>query len=112
MSVDGSDDIEEAGYDDELGSVVGGSYLDGGCAEIEEAGKDVEQTVAEVSGEVEDVEQVSGVRGVDFALEREADDEHREDGNHEQAAANPLAQHEMACAGYEPAGDENHRGER
>ena len=73
MGVDGGDDVEQTGDDDELGSVVGGGYLDGGLAEIEEAGEDVEEAVAEVAGEVEDVEEVACVGGVDLAFEGEAD---------------------------------------
>ena len=38
-------------------------------------------------------------------------DEHGEDGDGDEGAANPLAEHEVACAGDEPAGDEDHRGE-
>jgi hypothetical protein len=111
VGIDGRDDVEEAAYDDEFGAVVGGGHLNGGGAQIEDAGENVEDAVAEVAGEVEDVEDLAGVGGVDFALEREANDEHGEDGERDETAAYPFAEHEVACSGDEPSGDEDHRGE-
>src|SRR5207248_11122455 len=107
VGVDGGDDVEQAGHHHELRAVVGGGYLHGGLTEVEDAGEDVEQAVAEVPGEVEDVEQVAGVGGVDLALQGEADTEHGDDRNCKEGAADPFAQHEVACAGDKQACDQN-----
>ena len=111
MGVDGGDDIEQAGYDDEFGSVVGGCYLNSGLAEVEDAGEDVKDAVAKIADEVEDVEDLAGVWGVDLSFEGEPDREHGEDGDGDKGAADPFAKHEVACAGNEPASDEDHRRE-
>ena len=78
----------------------------------ERAGEDSEMDAADAGsdeldgddyGELEDV-------GIDEEIDYGyADSE--EDGEGDEAAANPFAEHEVACSGDEPAGDENHRGE-
>ncbi len=57
----------------------------------------------------EHVEQLGCVGRVDLALEREADPEHCDDGDEDEGAADPLAEEEVACAGDQPSGEQNHR---
>ena len=62
------------------------------------------QPGADVAHESQNVEQVAGVEAVDLALHAEPGEEHDEDGEHQQQAANPAALNEMAEAGKQPSG--------
>jgi hypothetical protein len=105
MGVYGSDDIEQAGDDDETGSVVGSGDLNGVSAEAELATDQVKESAAEVAGEAEHVKNVLGA-GEELALHGEAEDEHAADGDQEQAAAEPFALNEVTRTGNEPAGQQ------
>lgn len=106
MGVDGGDDVEQAGDHDEFGAIVGDGDLDGGVAEVQHAGEDVERACAEVAGEAEHVQRVAGIGGVDLALKRDADGEHGDDGDEEQRGTDGLLEQQVAEAGDEPSGEE------
>ncbi len=44
---------------------------------------------AHVADKAEDVEQVAGIEAIDLALHAQSGEEHDEDGEHQQHAANP-----------------------
>ena len=105
MRVNGGDDVEQAGDDDEFGAVIGDRGLHGCSAKADGAADEVEQAAAEIAGHAEQIEYVLRA-GVELTLHGQAEHEHGDDGDGEQCASNPLAEQEMAGAGDEPSGDE------
>jgi hypothetical protein len=104
VGVDGGDDVEETGDDDEAGAPVSNGELGGVRTETHDPTNHVEESAAEVAEEAKHFEDVVGV-GVELALHGETDGEHADDGDSEQGAATPLAKQEMSRAGDQPTCD-------
>ena len=61
MRVYGRDDIEKAGNDDKLCSVISSSDLHGSVAQIQYPSKDIKQSAAEISNEAEHFQHIEPV---------------------------------------------------
>jgi len=90
MRIDSGDDIQQASDDDEDFAVVGDGGLLWLAAPARSAADEVEHAAAQVAGHAEQAENVLRA-GVDLALHGKAHDEHGDDGDSDQRAANPLA---------------------
>lgn len=105
VSVDGGDDVEQAGDNDEAGAVIGGGDLHLIRTEAEHSAGDKEKAVTEVAGKAEGIEDVMRA-GVELALHGDAEGKHANDGDGNQRSPPPFAQEEVTGAGDQPSCNE------
>jgi len=103
IGIGGTDQVQQTGYDQELGAVVCSGVGDGAMSPVQGASDDIEPTRSQIADKAEDVKDIAAVKQIDVALRCQADQEHGDNGGHEQQAANPAPLDEVAGAGDQPS---------
>jgi len=103
VRIDGGDEVEQSGNDDELGAVVGGHQLYSGLSEGKDARHEIREAGADVREEPEHVEGVAGIGQVDLGLHGNAESKHQTNGGEQQDGTDPVPGEQVSGSGNQPA---------
>src|SRR2546425_10859776 len=102
VGVGHADKIQQARDNNVLCAVISRGVRDGALSPIHGPGHDIESSRAHIAQESEDVEGVAAIEPVDASLDQQPDNDHAEDGGHDQKSADPPLRTGMPGAGTQP----------
>src|SRR2546428_2612790 len=102
VGVGHADKIQQARDNNVLCAVISRGVRDGALSPIHGPGHDIESSRAHIAHESEDVEDVAAIEPVDASLHQQPENEHADDGGHEQHSAHPALLDEMSVVRNQP----------
>ena len=105
MRINRGNHVQQTGHHDEARAVVANRNRDLIGAQTEEAGRQIEQAIAQIASQAQQVQHILGAH-VELALHCQAQSEHAQDRQSQQGSASPLAQQKMPGARNQPARNE------